>query len=100
MINKIDTLTNQITYNRLLRASTQILRENVFEFNDSYTRNNIIVKLKALYNKAANFSITEYKLSVVPYDSSKPHYMEVHIEVLFPSMIEYVLLNINNVDNI
>jgi histone H3/H4 len=99
MKNKIiKSLTNQITYNRLLRATSLILKENVFEFNDVYMRNMINQKLKSLYSKAKTFAIKDYRITILPFDKSKPHYMEVHIEILFDAMIYYVEMNINNAD--
>ena len=95
---KIKSLTNQITYNRLLRATTKILRETVFEFNDAYTRNVVAQKLRALYDKASTFAINDYRFTIKEYDPSRPHYMEVNIQIQLKAMIEYVHLNINNVD--
>lgn len=100
MINPIKSMTNQITYNRLLRISTQILRKNVFELNDEYTRTNILRQMNVIYQQASNFAIKDYRISIKPFDSANPHYVELHIEILFNTMIHYVELNINNVDSI
>ena len=94
----IKTLTNQITYNRLLRSTAQILMENVFEHNDNFTRNTIHQKLRALYSKAKQSAITEYKIEIKDYDPKNPHYMEVLITIKLPNMIHYVIINMNNVD--
>ena len=96
---KITSLTNQITYNRLLRATTIILRDNVFEFNDAFTRNSIEQKLKALYNNASAFAIDDYRLVIRDFDVARPHYFEVDIQIHLKSMIHYVHPNINNVDS-
>ena len=94
----IKSLTNQITYNRLLRATSLILKEAVFDLNDEFTRNSIELKLKSLYSKAKTFAIKDYRINILPFDKAKPHYMEVNIEILFNAMIYYVVLNVNNVD--
>jgi len=96
----IDTLTNQITYNRLLRGTSQILKRNIFEFNDEYTRNSIMSELKIFYNKAKMFAIEDYKITMVDYDESNPHYVEVHIIIQLKAMIHYVKLNISNYDEL
>ena len=95
---KIKTLTNQITYNRLLRATNKILKENVFELNDDFTRKTILSKLKQLYSKAKTFAIVDYNLEVLPFNSAKPHYIEVNIIIQLPQMVHYVIINLNNVD--
>jgi len=95
---KIKSLTNQITYNRLLRATSFILKEEVFEMNDVYVRNTIKQRLKTLYQKAKSFAIKDYKITILPFDKNNPHYIEVNIEILFETMIFYVNLNINNTD--
>jgi len=94
----IKLLTNQITYNRLLRASAKILKENVFEFNDDYTRNVISQKFKALYSNAKNFAIKDYRYQIMPFDPARPHFVEVRVAIQFNYMIEYVYINVNNVD--
>jgi len=94
----IKSLTNQITYNRLLRATRKILMETVFEFNDDYTRNLVGQKLRTLYNKAKEFAINDYRIYIRDFDPAKPHYMEVNIQIQLKSMIHYVHLNVNNVD--
>ena len=99
-MKNINNLTNQITYNRLLRSTSKILKENVFELNDDFTRYNMKVKLRNLYNKAKSFAIKDYKITIKEFDSTRPHYIEVDIMIQFHNMVEYVHLNINNIDDL
>ena len=93
---QIDNLTNQITYNRLLRNTSKILKEYVFEFNDTYTRQAIMQKLRALYNKASERALQDYSITMKDFDESNPHYIEVDIIIQFRNMINHVKINISN----
>ncbi len=97
----IKTLTNQITYNRLLRGTAKILRYDVFELNDDFLRDKISTELSLFYKNAKNTgAITDYKISIRDFDPARPHYVEVDIIVGLPAMIFTVYVHLNNVDSI
>ena len=96
----IDNLTNQITYNRLLRNTHNILNNNLFEQNDEFTRKKIITELNSLYRQAKTNAISDYIMTVREFDKTKPHYIEVDISIRFKNMINHVILNISNTDSL
>ena len=99
MVVNIDNATNRIIYNRILRECRKLLMQTVFEFNDDYTREDISVKIKALLNRAKTHAIKDYTYTILDYDRAKPHYIEIHIALLFKNKINQVLIHLNNVDS-
>ena len=99
--HNLRTLTNQITYNRLLRSTKKILLETVFEMNDNFTRNTLNFRLKVLYKEAyQSRALTGYDIKIKEFDKAKPNYVEVEIVISLPGMIEYVIINVNNTDSL
>ena len=92
------TLTNQITYNQLVRKTKQVLDQTVFELNDEFTRKTLGFRLKQLYSKAAQKAITGFQININEYDPKNPHYLVVDIIISMPNMIEYVFINITNLN--
>ena len=93
----IRTLTNRITYNRLLRSTKNILNHAVFEFNDGVLRTQLSFKLGGLYKRAVqDGAINGFDITISDFDKAKPHYIELDIVISLPNMIEYVIINIYN----
>ena len=95
---QLDDITNRITYNRILRGTSKILRRYVFELNDKITRENIHRELSIFLRKAKTSAIRDFTLNIKDFDPSAPHYLEVDIILYFKNFIHQVHLNVNNVD--
>jgi len=93
----IRTLTNRITYNRLLRSTKKILKQSVFEFNDDVLRTQLSFKLSSLYKRAVHDgAIKAFDITISDFNKARPHYIELNIVISLPNMIEYVIINIYN----
>lgn len=97
-MTNIKSLTNRIIYNRIKRGLVKILRNNLFELNDTFVRNSIKTDMTLFLNRAKQNAIEDYTLYIHPYNKNKPHYVEVDITLYFKTMIEQVLLNVKNED--
>lgn len=97
MIN-IKSLTNRIIYNRTKRGLVKILRRHLFELNDSFTADSIKTDMRLFLNRVKQTALNDYTLYIHPYDTSKPHDIEIDVTLYFKNMIEQVLLNIKNED--
>ena len=95
---QMEDVTNRIIYNRLLRACFKILQTNVFELNDTFTREKIDNTIRNLLMRAKSEAIQDFTLFIKPFDPANPHYIEVHVVLWFKNMIHQVLLNVNNLD--
>ena len=57
-MKNINNLTNQITYNRLLRSTSKILKENVFELN--------VGRIRTFYSRKIGIdNINEYTYNII-----------------------------------
>lgn len=93
----INTLTNRIIVNRLIRGSRKILTNVVFDMNDNYTRNRLRTELN-LFLKKTKPAIREYELEILPFDITKPHVITVKIIIYLNNLIEHVYVYITNED--
>ncbi len=95
----LDELTNRIIYNRIKRDVIRILRYNLFELNDSFTRNNISTLVRLLLERAKQKAIKDFQYKIYNFDERAPHLIKIDIALLFKNRIEYVLLSISETVN-
>jgi len=95
----LEELTNRILYNRIKRNVIRILRNNIFEQNDSFTRDAINTNIRLFLNEAKQHAIQDFQYKMYNYDSKNPHLIKLDISLLFKNRIEYVLLSISEKTN-
>lgn len=86
-------LTNRITINRLLRSIKKILINNVFEFNDDFTRNDIYTKINTLLKNAKQRCIRNFELNIEEFDRARPHNLDINVIIYLPNFVEKIILN-------
>jgi len=91
----LEELTNKIIYNRIKRNVIRVLRYNLFELNDSFTRDTISTNIRLFLDKAKQHAIKDFQYKMHKYDSKNPHLIKLDISLLFKNRIEYVLLSIS-----
>lgn len=91
-------LSNRIIYNRIKRGILKILRINLFEQNDDYTRSVIEIQVRTFLKQVKSSAIHDFELYIHPFDPSNPHHISIDITIHYKLMIEQVMMNITNDD--
>jgi len=95
----LEELTNRIIYNRIKRNVIRILRYNIFEQNDTFTRDTISTNIRLFLDRAKQNAIQDFQYKMYDYDNKNPHLIKIDISLLFKNRIEYVLLSISEKTN-
>jgi len=92
------SLSNRIIYNRIKRGILKILRINLFEQNDDYTRHVIDTQVRTFLKQVKTNAIHDFELYIHPFDAANPHHIVIDVIIHFKLMIEQVMMNITNDD--